>query len=189
VHNGIISLPSRELRVPEYCGPIAKFTFDELCVKPKGAVDYIALCERFHTIFVTDIPRMSLEHKMEAKRFLIFIDAVYEHKVKFICSADGPANQLFGADNSYGDAAFDQWHKQHASDPLKLNEESNMFSGQEELFQFARAVSRLVEMQSSQYLRSSSWKTMHPTPVDVPGTPAPAATTRPTNDNASSKSS
>mgnify|MGYP001035938254 FL=1 len=183
VYNGVIHLPGRELVIPEYCGPVAKFSFRDLCLEAKGAADFIAISERFHTVIITDIPRMSLAQKVEAKRFLVLLDALYEQKVKLVCTADGPADQLFGATNSDVES---EWRKQFDTPASSSSSKSiagdykpdtSLFSTPEEVFQFGRAVSRLMEMQSSQYLRTSSWKAVHSTPVDVPGTPAAAATT------------
>ena len=40
---------------------IARFAFDELCNRTLGAADYIAVAQAFHTVFLTDIPTMSLK--------------------------------------------------------------------------------------------------------------------------------
>lgn len=40
----------RELHVTRAAGPVAAFTFAELCDRPVAAADYIALCDEFHTI-------------------------------------------------------------------------------------------------------------------------------------------
>lgn len=42
----------RELPVPRAAGPVAAFSFAELCERPVAAADYIALCDEFHTILV-----------------------------------------------------------------------------------------------------------------------------------------
>ena len=42
-------------------GGVAQFSFEELCGRPLGAADYIALAQAYHTVFVIDIPAMSLE--------------------------------------------------------------------------------------------------------------------------------
>ena len=42
-------------------GGFARFTFDELCNRTLGAADYIAVAQAFHTVFLTDIPTMSLK--------------------------------------------------------------------------------------------------------------------------------
>ena len=66
------------------------------------------------------IPQFSQENSDQAKRFIIFIDALYEHGVKFLCSA--------------------------AVSPQAL------YTGGEVGFEFERTISRLMEMQSEDYL-------------------------------------
>lgn len=76
------------------------FSFQDLCVKPLGAADYIELSKKFHTIIVENIPkyvvyvfivvllltliRMTAMDRNEARRFITLIDVLYEHKVKFV---------------------------------------------------------------------------------------------------------
>jgi cell division protein ZapE len=49
------------------------------------------------------IPEMTPDRRNEAKRFVTLIDALYEHRVKLICSAERPAENLYPA----GDGAFE----------------------------------------------------------------------------------
>lgn len=49
------------MEVPESCSGVARFTFEYLCGRPVGAADYIAVAKNYHTIFISDIPAMSME--------------------------------------------------------------------------------------------------------------------------------
>ena len=69
------------LAVPTVLGFCAKFTFHDLCGLPLGSADYLELCRRYGAFIVTDVPRMSFREKDLARRFIVFIDAVYESKV------------------------------------------------------------------------------------------------------------
>jgi|SRR5271156_3789137 len=71
------------LAVPLALGTCAKFTFHDLCGLPLGSADYLELCRRYNSFIVTDVPRMSFREKDLARRFIIFIDAVYESKVRY----------------------------------------------------------------------------------------------------------
>lgn len=62
-------------------GTCAQFTFSELFEESKSATDYIKICESFPKIFVTGIPRIGGEKRNEIRRFITFIDQVYEFKV------------------------------------------------------------------------------------------------------------
>jgi len=140
---------SRNIYIPKRSdNGVAWFNFSDLCEKPMGAGDYNVICKNFHTVFICNIPQMSLEQKTEAKRFIILIDTMYESKTKMICSAEVPAEQLFTHDPT-------KVQNDNATSELLdfLGEERTpMFTGQEEIFQFARCVSRLKEMQTEEYL-------------------------------------
>ena len=110
----------RKLVVPQAANGIARFTFDELCRQPLGAVDYIALARTFHTILIDRIPRFGPDENNEARRFTLLIDTFYDERVKLVCSAAAAPSELCSACK---DA---EW--------------------------FRRAASRLMEMQSAQYL-------------------------------------
>lgn len=51
----------RTVEVSESCNGVARFTFEYLCGRPVGAADYIAVAKNYHTIFISDIPAMSME--------------------------------------------------------------------------------------------------------------------------------
>jgi cell division protein ZapE len=72
----------RKVDVPLAADGVARFTFDELCNKPLGASDYMVIAKAFHTVIVDDIPQMYHHlHYNECRRFILFIDQLYEHKV------------------------------------------------------------------------------------------------------------
>ncbi|WP_448189423.1 cell division protein ZapE [Azospirillum sp. sgz301742] len=74
---------------------VAWVDFWELCGKPFGAADYLAIATHFHTVLVDDVPTLTDERRNEAKRFMTLIDALYEHKVNVVVAADGPPERLY----------------------------------------------------------------------------------------------
>lgn len=98
-----LSVQGRNLPVPRAAKGVAWFGFAELCERPLGAADYIAIATHFHTVIVGDVPEMSAEQRNEARRFITLIDALYEHKTNLICSAAAPPDRLFAS----GDGAFE----------------------------------------------------------------------------------
>ena len=76
-------------------------SFDELCGKPLGPADYLAIANEFNTILIAEIPRLSAEIRDQSKRFVTLIDALYEHSVKLICTAAVPVEQLKIKDNTF----------------------------------------------------------------------------------------
>ena len=98
-----LALKGRDLPVPRAVGGVARLSFDDLCVAARGAADYLALAQHFHTLFIDNIPRLRTDKRNEAVRFVTLIDALYEHKVKLVASADGEPDALYPA----GDGAFE----------------------------------------------------------------------------------
>lgn len=90
-----ITVRGRTLEAPRAAKGVAWFTFDELCKRPLGPADYLALTEVFHTFIISGIPVLRPEDRNEARRFVTCIDACYEHKVNVICSADAKPDALY----------------------------------------------------------------------------------------------
>jgi predicted ATPase len=140
-----LEILGRKLHVPAAIKGIARFTFDELCARPLGAADYNLLARTFHTIILSDIPRMSLDHINEARRFITLIDELYEHRVKLICTAATLPEELFPLTlDSSGSG----------SGSVASLDSNVLLTGEEEVFAFRRVVSRLYEMQTQEYLEA-----------------------------------
>ena len=93
----------RTLHVPKSLKGVAVFSFKRLCGEPRGAVDYLAIARRFHTVIIVGIPVMGREMRNEAARFVTLIDALYEHKVKLLAAADAEPEDLYPK----GDGSFE----------------------------------------------------------------------------------
>lgn len=92
---GAIHLLGRRVTLASIHADIALATFMELCEQPLGAADYLEIARQFSTVILADIPKLQLEQRNAAKRFMTLIDVLYEHKVKLICSADVTAAELY----------------------------------------------------------------------------------------------
>jgi cell division protein ZapE len=74
---------------------VARFEFSELCERPLGLGDYLAIATNFHTLVLDGIPRLSPDNGDVARRFVTLIDALYEQRVKLVASADATPDQLY----------------------------------------------------------------------------------------------
>ncbi|NNG05854.1 MAG: cell division protein ZapE [Inquilinus sp.] len=115
-----LELKGRRLEIPRAAKEVAWFTFEELCDRPLGAADYLALATHYRTVIVAGVPVMGEAERNQAKRFMTLIDALYEHKAKTVIAAEAVPQELYRK----GTGALD----------------------------FQRTVSRLMEMQSAEYL-------------------------------------
>lgn len=119
-----LTVSGRTVVVPESARGTARFSFADLCEKPLGAQDYLAIAGRYRVVMVDGIPRMGPEKRNEAKRFVHLIDALYDSRIGFVCSAEAEPEELYES----GDGRF----------------------------AFDRTISRLIEMQSAQYLEGAT---------------------------------
>ncbi len=102
VENRKLKIWGRNLLVPQSTSKVARFTFMQLCGSPKSAADYIEICRRFHTVFIDEVPRMGVNQRDLARRFITFIDSVYESKTKLIVNSEVPILHIFSADAKDG---------------------------------------------------------------------------------------
>jgi len=90
-----IIVKGRKVPVPASAAGIARFTFDDLCAKPLGPRDYLAIAAQYHTVMIDNVPKLSPENLSEAARFVSLIDALYEAKVNLVASAAAEPDQLY----------------------------------------------------------------------------------------------
>ncbi len=103
VETARIEVTGHELVIGRTARGVARCRFTDLCDAALGPADYLALAERFHTLILSDIPRLSPDDRNQARRFVTLIDALYEAKTLLICSAAAPPDGLFPT----GDGAFE----------------------------------------------------------------------------------
>ncbi len=85
----------RELNFQTVHGDILLTSFNEICGRPLGPADYLAIASEFSTILIADIPSLSIEIRDQVRRFVTLIDALYEQSVKLICTSVAPPEQLY----------------------------------------------------------------------------------------------
>jgi len=161
----------REIHVPKVSGKATMFTFDELIGRPTSAADYIELMRSYDAFIITEVPGMTYRERDLARRFITFIDAVYESRAKLVLTTAVPLTQLFLSRDELKDSVEKADKKAGAEgqpsedvndvmrnlmDDLGMNmdmlKNSSIFSGDEERFAFARALSRLSEMGSQEWV-------------------------------------
>lgn len=113
-----LDVGGRALKVEREAAGVARFTFEELCARPLGAADYLEIAERFHTVLLENIPKLTPSMREEAARFRTLIDALYEAKVKLVASADAQPQSLYPA----GDQSFE--FERTASRLMEMRSES-----------------------------------------------------------------
>lgn len=90
-----LTVMGRTLRVPLAAGRVARFDFEALCGEALGAGDYLAVAARFHTVVLDGVPRLSSDNFDKARRFIVLVDTLYDHRVKLYASAEAMPDQLY----------------------------------------------------------------------------------------------
>jgi cell division protein ZapE len=118
----VLMIEARAIRAKRRAGGAVWFDFAVLCGGPRSQNDYLEIAAQFHTVVLSNVPRMSAGQSSEARRFTWLVDVLYDHRVKLIVSADVAPDELYTAG-------------------VLANE-------------FHRTASRLIEMQSREYLEA-----------------------------------
>lgn len=98
-----IEVLGRKLHVPQAAGRAARFSFAELCEKPLGPPDYLALAGSFCLLFLEHIPALGPDRRNEAKRFVLLIDTLYDGRVRLVATSAQAPEHIY----PQGDHAFE----------------------------------------------------------------------------------
>ncbi|MFN4003240.1 MAG: cell division protein ZapE [Hylemonella sp.] len=91
----VLHIEAREIRARRKAGGVVWFDFKTLCGGPRSQNDYLEIASQFHTVFLSDVPAMSVRMASEARRFTWLVDVLYDRRVKLILSAQVPPEQLY----------------------------------------------------------------------------------------------
>lgn len=158
IRNRELKTWGRAIMVPESTSKVAKFTFRDLCGQPLSAADYLEVTRNFSTVFLLDVPKLNMSSKDMARRFITFIDACYESKTKLFITSEVPILRIFSDEMPPHSTTLTD-HMRSVMDDLGLASDvvgtCSMFTGDEEVFAFARACSRLAQMSSKEWVEAA----------------------------------
>jgi cell division protein ZapE len=92
-----LDVEGRTIPYRKRAGGLVWFDFDVLCGGARSYTDYVDLARRFHTVMLSNVPRMSAKESDAARRFTWLVDIFYDDKVNLIVSAAAEPEQLFTA--------------------------------------------------------------------------------------------
>lgn len=171
VHNFYLTVWGRKVLVPT-CVPkrVAQFLFAQLCGDNKLAGDYLALANLFQSFVITDIPYLSINARDQVRRFITFLDAVYDAHGRLATTAAALFRDLFVEPEDLERGDYQLFRKNHDlgvehnydNDDLvtkhgfdkAVAKKAAMFANDEEKFAFARALSRLLQMSTTEWIEA-----------------------------------
>ena len=90
-----LDVEGRSIPYRKRAGGLVWFDFRALCAGPRSYADYVDLAQRFHTVMLSGVPRMSSKNADAARRFTWLVDVLYDERVNLIVSAEAEPEQLF----------------------------------------------------------------------------------------------
>lgn len=105
-----------------------------------GASDFIAICKYFSIFILKNLKKIKINDRNLARRFILFIDELYNRKVKLFFNSETDIDNLFDTSKLNANLDLDDSFKD-----LKIKSET------EELFMKQRCISRLYEMRTKKY--------------------------------------
>lgn len=180
--NAVLKVWGRDLVIPKLvAGKVAIFSFKELCGKPLAAGDYLALAQHYRAFIITDIPYLLENVRDQIRRFITFLDAAYDNNCKLATTAANLFNALFVDEkaikpdrfNLVEDADVRDYNRVKGGSLVSRNKElqdklihelgdvdkellavgDEMFALDEEKFAFVRALSRLTQMSTTDWVK------------------------------------
>lgn len=91
----VLRVMGREVDLPQFHNGAARASFYDLCGRPLGPADYLALAAAVRVLLIDEIPRLGSENFNQARRFVTLVDALYEARVTLFASAAAPPDRLY----------------------------------------------------------------------------------------------
>jgi len=172
-----LSLNGRPFLIKKTNGSdICMIDFADLCYSTLGPADYLHIVSNFSHIFVSNVPVISRKIFDPSKRFIWFVDAVYESKCKLSMSSPHSMEKLIEFGNTSVEEVYfqqeitaeerstefrsfvgekqdeEEWQINSSASVFNTSRDSPfIFSGEETEFALKRCKSRLLELSTQSY--------------------------------------
>lgn len=93
--HGVVTIQKRKIPYLKCGEKSIWFAFEILCNLPRSQLDYLELADRFDTIFLSDVPALTVNHTLQTIMFIHFIDVMYDRGINIIISAEVAADKLY----------------------------------------------------------------------------------------------
>ncbi len=90
----VLRIEGRDLRARGRTDGVAWFDFATLICTPRSYADYLDIAARFHTVLLSDVPRLAECAPSEIKRFTWLVDILYDRHGKLVVSAAAPIDRF-----------------------------------------------------------------------------------------------
>lgn len=85
----------RPIKIKKQTDKIIWFDFAEICKVPRSQNDYLAIAEKYNTVFISDIPVIPDNAKDTICLFITLVDVFYDARVRLVFSAAEPVGEIY----------------------------------------------------------------------------------------------
>ncbi|MEL7114621.1 MAG: cell division protein ZapE [Pseudomonadota bacterium] len=90
-----LHVQGREVEFSQFKNGVARVPFWELCGRPLGPADYLAVADAVRVLIIENVPHLSQYNFNEARRFVTLVDTLYEAKTRVVISAADVPERLY----------------------------------------------------------------------------------------------
>ncbi len=90
---GFLTVQNREIPFVKCSSKAVWFEFNKICNLPRSQLDYLEIADRFETIFVSNLPKLT--QTVNVILLVNFIDVIYDRGLSLVLSAALPLEELY----------------------------------------------------------------------------------------------
>ena len=90
-----ISINDRQIQTLAIASEVIWFDFQALCSVPRSQMDYLEIAKMYHTVLLSNVPRIAASDVTAATYFINLIDVFYDSQVKLILMAESPLDEIY----------------------------------------------------------------------------------------------
>lgn len=99
---GDLCVQNRQISYVKCSDRAVWFKFNIICNLPRSQLDYLEIAERFDTVFVSDIPILTVNDTVRVILLIHFVDVLYDRGIQLVVSAAVSVEQLYLKGEMYG---------------------------------------------------------------------------------------
>ena len=90
-----IDICGREVAIRKQAADVIWFDFNVICRVPRSQQDYLAIAEKYKTVFISDVPMIPADAKDMASLFIRLVDVLYDARVRLVLSSTEMVEKIY----------------------------------------------------------------------------------------------
>ncbi|MHB1220976.1 MAG: cell division protein ZapE, partial [Gammaproteobacteria bacterium] len=93
--NHPIEICGRLISIKKQANNVVWFDFNVICGVPRSQLDYLAIAEKYKTVFISGIPVIPPNARDTISLFIRLVDVFYDMRVRLVCSAATSVGEIY----------------------------------------------------------------------------------------------